>query len=446
MNDNQAEGKVLRNNIVASFAIKGFALVVSFLSTPAYISYFNDNAVLGVWFAVMSMLNWVLFFDFGLGNGLRNRLVDTIAKDRPLESRELVSSGYAALGAMTALIGLLFLFVSGLISWNSIFDVDSSVISEFELSFCLSVVVFGTLLQLWLRLITSVLYAYEKTALPSLVTLISNLAVLIAIMLPNSMSVNEKLIELSIVQVLSMNVPLLCISLWFFIREHPEIRPRLNAITLSSAKSVTYLGGKFFIVQILLMVISSTNEILISSTCSPSDVVTYSAYYRLFNLAVTLFSLIIQPMWSSMGKAMAERRYSWIKTIHNRCLCVALLSSAMCFAVIPLIPIIFSIWLGPNSGVEANATFALVFAALASCTLILNASTCVANATGSLSVQLYGLGAGAICKIPLSIALSSIGWLGIAWANVLCLIPVAIAQTIDSKRIVNQKTKVSEEL
>ena len=441
MTTNQSEKKVLLNNIFASFAIKGVALAVSFLSTPAYINYFSDNAVLGVWFAIISMLNWVLFFDLGLGNGLRNRLVDSIAKGLTHDSRELVSSGYAALGTLTFLAGLLFLMVSGFVNWNSIFAIDTLVISEVELSLSLSIVVLGTLIQLWLRLITAVLYAYEKTALPSLVTLISNTVVLVAIMLPNNMDVNEKLLAISVVQVLSMNVPLILISLWFFICKHPEIRPKYNAVTLSSAKSVTCLGGKFFVVQILLMVVSSTNEVLISSTCSSSDVVTYSAYYRLFNLAVTMFSLIIQPMWSSMGKAMAEQRYSWIRTIHNRCINVALISSAICFVVTPLVPAIISIWLGPSSGVETSATFALVFAALASLTLILNASTCVANATGHLSVQLYGLGVGAICKVPLAIALSYMGWLGVVLANVFCLVPVTVIQTINSKRIASQGTK-----
>ena len=433
-----SDSTVLRNNIVASFAIKGCALVVAFLSTPAYIRFFEDNSSLGIWFAVVAALNWVLFFDFGLGNGLRNNLVKSLISKDYQQSRELISSAYCALGFIS--IGLLFayLVISCFIQWDVILGSNHSLLSPTAFHLSISIVVVGTLVQLWLRLITSVMFAFEKTAIPSLVALISNAAILFAIMLPIELDIDEKLLYVSWVQVLSMNAPLLIMSYRMFCVSHPELRPTVKAVTRRSAKLVCGLGGKFFFVQLMLMAISSTNEFLITAMCSPAYVVDYSVYYRLFNLAVTLFSLAVQPLWSSMGKAFEEGRLAWIKRIHSRFVISAIATSLLCFSVIPLLPIVFQVWLGNKASVSAVPSYAIAFAGLSSSMVLLNASTCVANAMGKLKTQLLGLGVGALIKIPLSIMLVSFGWIGIVWANVICILPTAIIQTIVSRSQITQ--------
>ena len=66
--------KRLLRSIASIVLIKGAAVLVALLTIPAYMAYFSDNTVLGIWYSMLSILNLVVSFDLGLGNGLRNKL------------------------------------------------------------------------------------------------------------------------------------------------------------------------------------------------------------------------------------------------------------------------------------------------------------------------------------------------------------------------------------
>ena len=67
-------GIVLRNTLMVS-VVKGGSLLIAFFTTPAYMHFFNNDEVLGVWFTLLSVLAWILNCDMGIGNGLRLSLI-----------------------------------------------------------------------------------------------------------------------------------------------------------------------------------------------------------------------------------------------------------------------------------------------------------------------------------------------------------------------------------
>ena len=63
----------------------------------------------GIWLTLTSVIGWFAFFDLGLGNGLRNKLAEALAKNDNELARTYISTSYAI---MTITIGIVyFLFV-----------------------------------------------------------------------------------------------------------------------------------------------------------------------------------------------------------------------------------------------------------------------------------------------------------------------------------------------
>ena len=66
--------KNLVANIFATGGINVISIIIALFATPAYMRYFDDDAILGLWFTLLSILEAMSVMDFGLGNGIRNRL------------------------------------------------------------------------------------------------------------------------------------------------------------------------------------------------------------------------------------------------------------------------------------------------------------------------------------------------------------------------------------
>ena len=94
-------------NAILSFGVKGVSLIIALFTTPAYMRYFSDNGVLGIWFTLLAVLSWILSCDMGIGNGLRNKLTITFSGGDDVQTKKLISSAYCLTGLLSFLSNLL---------------------------------------------------------------------------------------------------------------------------------------------------------------------------------------------------------------------------------------------------------------------------------------------------------------------------------------------------
>ncbi len=308
--------KSLFKNISGSFFVKGGAVVVALFTMPAYIKFFPDQIVLGVWFTVISILNWILSFDLGIGNGLRNNLVKAFSEDNEKEIKKYISSAYIILGAISLTIGFIGYFCLGVVNWNEWLNVSTTAISSIHFTMVMRILFVGIMIQFFLAIIQSILYSMQRTILPSVLALISTITLLTFMSFYKNTNMQESIVVLAWVNVLAINVPLLITTIILFSTKLKKSIPSFNFYVNEYAYKIIRLGGKFFIIQVLLVIINSTNLLLITWIYGVENVVEYQVYFKLFSLFFVLFALISNPVWSAVTKAAVEGRYIWIEKVY----------------------------------------------------------------------------------------------------------------------------------
>lgn len=398
---------------------------------PAYIAYFDDQYVLGLWFTILAVLNWVLTFDFGIGNGLRNHLVHALVKKDNAVAKRYISSAYIIIGTIVFITLLFSMIIFNHINWNLVFNISTELVSEDTLYYTVTIVFVGIMLQFFLKIITSVLYALQKSALINLLSLLSSLTIFIFVSSINFKELSINLIVIAIVHLVAVNLPLLLASIVVFSSRLKSSRPSWYFFEWNYAKNVVLLGGSFFWIQLMYMIITATNEWLISWFSSPDMVVEYQIYNKLFTTLGILFTLALTPIWSAVTKALSEKDYSWIEKLYKTLRLLALLAVVCQFIMIPFLQTIIDFWLKNNS-IQVNYGYSLVFAIFGSVFIWSGILSIIVNGLGELKIQSIVFTVGALIKIPLSwwLVISLDSWIGIVVANIIAMSLYCVIQPI----------------
>lgn len=429
------KSKNLINNVVISFIIKGIGLFVALFTMPSYIKFFDNELVLGVWFTALSILNWILTFDFGISNGLRNLLVEPLKKNNEKEIKYYISSTYFSILIIVLIFLVTSLIVFPHLNWNNLFNISPNIVNEKTMLFMCQVLFIGVLCNFLLNIINSIFYAMQKSFVPSLNNLISTILILIFINLFNSSDITTNIYSLSIVNAVFSNITLIILTIVLFSTKLKKCRPNIHYFSTKYAKKIINLGLTFFLLQILTVLMYGVNEILISNLTVPSNVVQYQAYNKIFSLISTLFNLAITPVWSAIRESCIEKDVAWIKRIHKNFNIIFIVLVIGEFAIIPMLQFILDIWLGKGY-IEVNYLYAIIFAlaSLAQMKMIIESS--FSNGFGYLKIQVIAMLVTTIIKFALSITLVKIykDWIYIILATFISIIPFIIIEHFDIKK------------
>lgn len=121
----------------------------------------------GIWLTLTSFLSMFNFFNIGLGCGLKNLLVVSIANGNEQESKQLISTAYIALLIICLLVFVCFCGINTFIKWDIVLNAPNVLRDELG---TLALFVFGALLlQLVLSLIVNILQAFQVPAYGDLI-------------------------------------------------------------------------------------------------------------------------------------------------------------------------------------------------------------------------------------------------------------------------------------
>ena len=432
--------RIILKNSAGSVLIKGMALIISFIAMPLYMRIFPDFQIFGIWLTLISIIGWILTFDLGIGNGLRNHLSISLSIKDMKAAREYISSAYWMIGIIAAILIILGILIIGRFNWNTLFNISEKIVPLRVLRKIILNIYIGIVLQLFLRLVSSILHSLQLAAVNNLIPLLSNLLQLGVIILLPAGEADKNLQILSFAYIFTTNMPLLFITIVVFNRSLKDCKPDLKFFRINKAKQVLSLGGVFLICQFLFMGIMNTNEFLITKYSSASDVVDYRIYYKLFSLGSTLFLLSLTPIWSAVSNALGSEQYVWIKKLYRNVQKFALYSIILEFGLIFFLQDLVNFWLNEKA-ITVNYNYAIVFATLGSIMIYQSVVSTFANGFGKLKVQAICYGVGLIMKIIIIHFMFAYeqDWIIIVFSNIIVLLPYCILQHFSLKKLINKK-------
>lgn len=422
--------QIMIKNIVAAFIIKGGGLCISFFSMPAFINYFNNQAVLGVWFAILSVMTWILNFDFGIGNGLRNHLVQTFTRKNILESKILISSAYIIIGTLVIICIYIGMLIIPYVNWNHFFNISTNIVDSTVMIQVIKYIYIGIMLQFFFRLISSILYALQQSAVNNfLLLLISLMQLFYILFFYNYASTEEKLINLSLVYIFFTNIPYLLVTAFVFFFQLKECRPNICYFRINACKKIINLGGIFFLCQLLYMVIINANDFFVTRFTNPVMNVEYNVYNRLFSLVGMIAALSLTPLWSMVTKAIEEKDYEWLKNVFNKSKKITVVITVIQFLFIFILQFIINIWLGKKF-ITVNYFYAFIFAIWASVFVYLSILSTFACGSGKMKLQAICYTIGVIVKILFLLLVFNFTneWIFVVISNLIIILPYCILQ------------------
>jgi O-antigen/teichoic acid export membrane protein len=202
-------------------------------------------------------------------------------------------------------------------------------------------------------------------------------------------------------------------SVYFFSTKYKLVSPSLSLYDTIVIKDILSLGTKFFLLQIITIVLFNINNILILQIVDGNAVVEYSIAYRYLDFLTIIFTIFITPVWSASIEAIEKNDIPWIKKTAMRMTTMAILISVIGIIMILLSEFIFAIWIGKNT-IAVNRTTLLLVLAFMLCKMLYQSYGFIINAYGRLKAQMIITSITALAYVPSAIILgNNLGLYGI---------------------------------
>lgn len=426
-----------KKNIVASFFLKGISIVISLLLVPLTIDYLSPTKY-GIWLTLTSVIGWFVFFDIGLGNGMRNKFAEAKAAGNDVLARTYISTTYAIITIIAALLFVVFFAINQFLNWGEILNVSSGIQEIENLVFIIYTVF---CLQFIVKLINVVFIADQKPAISNAINTLGSLLSLLVVYILIKTSQGSLLYLGASFSIINLIIPFIA-SVWVFNGVYKKYKPSFKSIDFSLSKELLSVGVRFFITQIAAIVVTSTDNIIIAQLFGSEEVVVYNVSYKYFAVMSMVFTIVTSPYWSAFTEAYVKNDIAWIKQTILKISKLWIIALVAIILMLLFSTFIYHLWLGDRIIIpfQLSAVMA-VWVILGTSIMIFGNFLAGVN---KIQLSLYHSVFVSIINIPLSIFFAKnlgMGSTGVILASVACIFPRAIFQPIQYWKIINGTAK-----
>lgn len=300
------DNRIIRQTIIG-LGFRFLAVGASFLSMPVMLERLG-TVQLGVWLVLLSVFQWITFFDLGVAAGARNEMARAFASKNPLRIRRAITTGLFYTVAISSFLGICFVVMAWLTPVIPVLERVS--FRGHATGYALWIVGLGSCATLTLSFIQMVYAAEQRTSALSYFPAASNIFFL-GFVFWWPLTIFDDLTQVSGLYLISMVAANVSLTLWYLKGrfniglDSKDIQPEMRDRILG-------FGIRIFINQIAAMIVFTTARMLVSTFLTLSEVVIYDVAFKLFAVITMIHSLLLSTFWSSFTEAHAVGDWEWL--------------------------------------------------------------------------------------------------------------------------------------
>lgn len=414
------------------------SIITNFMLVPLTINYL-DTENFGVWLTLSSFISWFAFFDIGIGNGLRNKFAESRANGDLESAKGFVSTAYFTIGAISVFLVVTFLIASHFIDWAKVFNTKTTLRSELSLLLPIVFTFFG--IQLVSNFITTIYQADQHHSIQNKIQFVGQLISLLVIWILTKTNGSSLLIFGGIFSALPVLI-LVGLNLFAFKTTYKEFKPKISYFRKEYLNEITGLGFKFFVVQIAVIVLYSTDNFVISQLFGPEEVVPYNVALKYFSVVTLAFGILIAPFWSSFTEAYSKKDFKWIKNAVKNIQKIWIAIPFILGGMLLVSSWFYELWVGDKVVLPLHLSMAIALFVLLTTFNMVYVN--FINGVGKIKLQVFTAIISMVLNIPLSIYFGKYlewGTTGVILATCFCSVYSIILKPMQYYKIINNKAK-----
>ena len=432
MEGNERTVKV-KKNILGSFVNKGVSIILSFILLPITLGYVSSE-LYGIWLTLSSIVAWLNIMDIGFSLGLKNKLAEAIALNQWERGRQLVSTTYCIMIMIFVPLAVMLEFVIPHINWSVLLNVSEQYNDDIIRVMYVLVAFFAV--HMILGVLTAVIAAFQKVALSGTLGVIGHALALLTIFVFTK-TLPPSLLYLSFAYTMMPLIVLLIASVVLFSGKFKKVSPKLSSFKKSQIGDLFNMGWKFFVIQLQVIVMFQTTNILISHVSSPESVTAYNISYKYITIAMMIFNIIVVPLWPAFTDAFTKGDYKWMNNIYSKMSKLCLLTMVGVLLLLIISPLVYKLWIGDKTTIPFSMTLTVALYTIINCWDSLQVN--MINGTGRINLQLYVTLIGLVAQIPLAYFLGSlIGAEGVVLSQTIIVSIYCVFMTIQIRKLIAQ--------
>lgn len=388
---------IIIQNVSLSFVFKILNMGVVYFTIPFLLQYLGQTNY-GIWVTIFSIVNILFFVDAGIANGLKTRLTEALSLKNYKLAKEYISTAYGSIFFISFIFLLIGAFILKNVNLSNLLNTGTSITNEKLVSIFFIALIF-IVSNFILSLYKTLFYSIQKSAVVEFSMFLYQILVLGLIYY----AVNN--LQTSILYVAYFygfsNVIISLIFNFVFFYTRQQILPSIKFFKKNKIKELMGLSLGFFIIQLCMIIIFTTDNLIISNLLGPNEVTGYDIVLKLFQVISILSIVMLEPFWALFTDAFQKKDIFWIKKTLLKLNKIFLLVITGTLLLVFLTEEIVSLWIGENFTIKNKLKYFMGVFVLVRVYPVMYMF--FLNAIGKINLQVFLYLFGAIINIPLSI-------------------------------------------